>query len=448
MLGGNVEPVIDGDDHREICLILGRGSGKDTLVSFIAAYESCLTDWTPYIRAGEFAWTFVIATREQQAVEIGKNMIFANIENSPKLRSLIITDEERKADMTMPRSKAGVMLLRSQCAITALPCTSKAGKGYPVGIAILDEAAFYNKDNENKNTDYEVYRSIVPRQIQFGDAAKRFIISSPGDKRGLVWERWRDRKKKQHLYFCIKAPTHRIRTDWPKEEFDRYKKLDPIGFRREYGAEFVDTLSPLLKLKQIMKVVRDDDDPVPYNPDFPYAIAIDAAFGDRDKFAVAVGHVEDVDGGESYKIVIDVAEAIEGGIERDVHDDAVDRVEELYKTYDCFEVIADQYQADAFQKTLEARGLNMDMRPWTAGRHRSCYGKLRACIKRGVISLPNNSDMLEELTNLQVKYLASGQYTISHKQGQHDDISDAVASVVDELYQEDYATAGVQIVQY
>ena len=110
---------------------------------------------------------------------------------------------------------------------------------------------------------------------------------------------------------------------------------------------------------------------------------------------------------------------------------------ELFFAYDTLEVCGDQYQADAFGKILDEKGVSFTAEAWTAPRHRSVYGRLRSLIKQKKISLPRSDDLFEELSTLQVKYLpASGQYTITHKVGGHDDVADAVADVTWRLTEE------------
>ena len=441
-------PKWTGKEYNEAILILGGRSGKSALTGAITSYEACCTDWTSYIRPGEFAWHLVFATREQQAVDLGKNVIFANIKQSPFLRDLIIDDPKELENIQLPRSRAGVMVLKTGAAITAFPCSSNVGRGYPIAVCVLDEAAFYarmSSDTKGKNSDQEIYDAILPRQIQFGDRGKMFIITTPADKTGLVWAKWRDRAKHPGLYYIQKTPTWKIRTDFKAKYFEEYRKRSPFGFNREFGAQFTDSMAPLLMEKDVMACVRKDDNVLSYNKDNMYEMGIDAAFGERDRFSVAVGHIEDVTDDREYKVVIDVAEVIEATTESDVHDTAVDRVVELYNQYDCYDVIADQYQGDAFAKTLDGRGVNVEIISWTVQNKRSRYGKLRALIKRKMISLPHDSDLIDELLGLQVKFLASGQYTVQHRAGGNDDVSDSVAQVVEKLYEEDPTSIGVEV---
>lgn len=442
-LHGNVAPKLKGgEEYREFVLILGGRSGKSRLTGGMVAFEACTNDWNPYIGPGEFAWHFVISRREVQAIDIGRSIIFANIKQSPYLRALILDDEDLYKKYSLPRSKTGIMALKTGAAITALPCSGTVARGYPIAMCILDEVAFFARESKVANTDQKIYESILPRMIQFGDMAKFGMISTPADKAGLLWRKWKTRNENRDLYYILKCETKKIRTDWPESEFEfQRRRLGNLAYRIEFGAEFAESLSPLLQEKEIRPCLRRTDEPIEYDNDNLYYISIDAAFGERDRFAIAVAHC--INERDKFRIIVDHAEIIEGDYETDVHDAAVNRIVQIHDEYMGFGVIADQYQADAFKKTLEDRGVDVDIRPWSIQRRRSCYSKLRACIHRRLIDLPNNEDLIEELLGLEVRYLPSGQYTIQHRVGGHDDIADAIASLVDELYEEVESAASI-----
>lgn len=433
---------------QEVIMILGGRSGKSTLSAAMAAYEGCCTNWKPYLRTGELAWIFVISTREQQAQDIGRDMIFRNIKASPILRKLVVEDLQGKDNYLFSKSKTGVLVLETGCAITALPCSSRVGRGYATPFFILDEAAFFARESKDESTDKGIYSSLLPRQVQFGKAAKSVIITTPGEKSGLVYDRWIKRQKNEELYLCFKVPTWKIRDDIPKADFERLRKLDPDGFDREFGAEFQDALSPLLRPSDVDAVCRVENDIIPPKKDTLYVMSVDAAFRSKDRFAVTIAHVEkNPDKEEEYKIICDVCEIIEETFEKDVVDMALERIEELFFKYDTFEVRGDEHQADALEKLLDARGIPLNVTPWTAARHRACYGRLRAIIKQRRLSIPRYDELINELCGLQIKYLPnSGQYTISHKTGGHDDISDTVADAVYELMENEVmGPVGAQI---
>jgi len=433
----------------EIILLLGGRSGKTTIASAIAAYETCCTDWRKYTRLGELAWFFIIARREQQAMDLGRNMIFSMIKRSPLLSSLIIQDSRVSKDTTLfPNSKTGVLVLETGCAVTALPCSSTVGRGYPICGCILDEVAWFARESKNDTTDRGIYDAILPRMIQFSGNAKMVLITTPADKSGLVYEKWKARQDNAKYYFIVKLPTWKVRIDFDKHFFEHHKKMSPFGFYREFGSEFTDTVSPLLKHSEVESCMRPDAEPIPPNKDHSYFMAIDAAFGDRDRFGLAVGHVErDPGKEEEFKVVVDLVTKIDEQFNEDIVDTAADLIAEVYRKYDVFEVRGDDHQGDAFGKILDQRGVQLTTEPWSAKKHRSCYGRLRSLIKQKRISLPRNEDLLEELCGLQIKYLTgSGQYTVGHKVGGHDDMSDPVSEVVYQITEEEQVgEVGVQL---
>lgn len=440
MVGGKVlsketrqEMAEGGQEFQEIVWVLGGRSGKSTLASAVAAYETCCTDWSPYVQKGELAWFFIVATREQQAIDIGRNMIFASIKRSKLLSGLIVEDTKfAKKHALFAHSKTGVLVLSTGVAITAIPCSSRVGRGYPICGCIMDEVAWFAREAKNETTDRGVYDAILPRMIQFRGMAKMVMISTPADKSGLLYERWKNKQDADKSYFIVRLPTWKVRTDFEKSFFEHHKKMSPAGFAREFGAEFSDTTSPLLKVLEIEACMREDNDQIPPDKKHIYAMAIDAAFGDKDRFGIAVAHVEKkFDDDPDFRVVFDYVGKVDEVFGEDIVDTAADQIEQLYKAYDILDVLSDDHQSDSFGKILDQRGVTLKPEPWTAKKHRSRYGRLRSLIKQGRVSFPNNDDLLEELAGLQIKYLSnSGQYTIGHKKAGHDDMSDAVADVI------------------
>lgn len=434
---------------QESVLVLGGRSGKSTtLAAPIAVYEAACTNWKRYMQPNEYAWFFIIAQREQAAIDIGRNIIFRLISESPYLSGLIaedFRDKTKKLPSTFPRSRTGILVLKTGCAITALPCSQSVGRGYPICGCIFDEVAHFARESAAQNTDVGIYEAILPRMIQFEHQAKTVIISTPADKTGLLWTKYRDRERHRKDYLCVKIPTEKIRTDFKKEFFQRQKRLNPMGFSREFGAEFSGSLTPLIKAEDALACMRDDNEPLPYIAKYNYYMSLDAAFGENDNFAISVAHLEPVKSNEDgFRIVVDVTDVIIPNFEQDMVDAACERILELYKAYHVFEVRADQYHAESFSKHLENIGIIVDIDPWTAPKHRIKYNTLSSFVKRRMVEMPYDEELLDELTGLQLKFLPnSGQYTVTHRRGGHDDRPDTIADLVHYIAEEETAETGV-----
>jgi len=422
----------EGREYQEFVLILGGQSGKTRLTAAIMVYETCGTDWSKFMAPGELAWAFVFATREEQAADIGKNMIFSMIQTSPLLRDLVEDDPDQAARRFFPKTKATVMVLKTGVAIRAMPCSGRVGRGYPTMGCILDEAAHYRVETKRMISDQSIYDSILPRMIKFEGRAKMGIITTPTDDSGLVYARWRERERKKDLYLCVQAPTWKIRTDYSKVFFERAQRmLSPEVYAQEYGAQFQRSRRRLVPKEEVVRACRETDALIPYQKDYVYAMAFDAAFGDNDRFGVAVGHREDAPDGERFKIIVDVAQVVVPPPDQDMVDAAADRVAELYHAYQIFEVWCDRYQADAFGKILEARGCSVQIHETTAGTHRIKYNRLRYLLHHRMVELPPDEELQTELCGLEWVFLPrSRQYTVQHVEGGHDDVADAVAEVV------------------
>jgi hypothetical protein len=437
-----MHPPEVGKEFQEVVMILGRGSGKSTIAGIVAVYEACMNDWRPYLRKGELGWVFVVSTREQQAVDIGRNIIFSFIKNSSFLRKLIVENSIYSKENPFPRTKTGVMVLKTGVAVTALPFSARVGRGYPVCVMIMDEVGWFPRESKAEDTDQGIYDATIPRMIQFGKLSKMLLISSPGDETGLLWRKWKEREKKKALYLCLKSPTWKIRTDYDKDFFERNKILSPLSYYREFGADFSRTLNPLMTKGDIYAVMREEGDGLEPDPKYSYIMAFDAAFTGKDHFAVGVGHSQECPDGR-FRVVLDVVEVIDEYYGKDLVDTAVDRIVELYRKYNVFEVYCDRYQVDAFSKLLDAHGVNVEVVNWTTVEHRLRYGRLKTLVKRKLVELPNNEELADELSGMQLKFLpTSGQYTVVHRADGHDDMADVVAEICFRLGEDEITGQG------
>lgn len=444
MTNGEDPPYKPGGFSESVYL-LGRGSGKSLIAAAAASYEACCTQWSDFLRKGELAWIFVVATREKQAIDIGRNMIFSLIEASPMLSKLIVTDVDDQLKKSFPRTSTDVLILSTGAAVIALPCSARVGRGYPTAGFILDEFAWYAKESKRDATDAGIYDSLIPRTLQFREHSKMFLISSPGEKDGLAWTRWNNRKKHKDLYFCCKIPTSKMRPDYSKSKLDEIAAKSPLGAERELNAEFLSSRQPLMARDLVIACVREEEalTAIPFDAKHAYEMAIDQAFGEQDRFAFSVGHIEMEPSGK-YKVIIDLTEIISGEGEVDFVEKCADRVAIVYKQYDLLQVYCDQYQVEAFSQILDKKGVNVELSRWNTGTHRLKYGRLKNFMRRRLVSLPNNQDLIDEISELELRFLPSiGQYTVTHKPNGHDDGADTVAEVVFRLTDDLMNEAGI-----
>jgi len=442
-----------GREYEEFVLVFGGQSGKTRLTAAIASYESTTRNWSEMMRPGEPAWCLVFATRQEQAIDIGRNMIFSMIRGSPILKDLVIDDPAEAAHYELPKTKRDILSLATGAAVKAMPCTARVGRGYPTFCAVFDEAGWYarvsqedRRPGKNATSDQEVYDSVLPRMAKFSNLGKRGVISTPTDESGLVWTRWKDRILSRDLYLCIRIPTWKMRTDFSRDFFDRARRLSPLSYAQEFGAEFTAAGKRLFDRAAILKACRADAVPIPYDPKHLYYMAFDSAFGDRDRFAVAVGHLVQGESG-FQKHIVDIVEIVTPGVNEDLVDAGVRRVLTLYKEYHIPTAWCDVHQADAFGKLLDMRGVAFEVAETTAATKRLKYGRLANLLYRNMLSLPRSDDLIEELVGLDRRFLAaSGQYTVSHRPGGHDDLADATAEIIYRMTED--AAIGVPTVEF
>jgi len=271
-------------EKQQIQMRLGARGGKSESISGLALFESTRPRWRQYVKPGEYLYCIITATSLKQAQDVVQMKCTQRLYNS-KLAHLAATD---KASMTR-------IVLKNANVIQSFPYNDTAARGLPAFMLIFDEVAHYRKTGPRE--DNVVYDSLRPRlsQVQGG---KEAFISTPATKTGLFW----DLDKESVDALAAGCPlTHRFSCHAPtwvtnpsvdmaliKDEYRR----NPDNARREFGAEFAESLTNALRTEDI-DTVRLMVDEIPPDSGQMYFAGIDqSGLSGRDRFSMAVAHMD------------------------------------------------------------------------------------------------------------------------------------------------------------
>jgi hypothetical protein len=148
----------DPPAHRvkELACVVGRGGGKDSTASFIAAYIAMSFDPNAAkLRPGERAFVLCLAVdRDQAAIQF--KYISALFEEIPTLKALVRNTGSDSIE------------LRNKVVIQVTTNSYRSIRGRSVLAAIFDEVAFYRSD-ESANPDTELHAAITPVSRECAD---------------------------------------------------------------------------------------------------------------------------------------------------------------------------------------------------------------------------------------------------------------------------------------
>jgi len=423
-------------EYDECWAILGRRSGKShSYLGMVVAYEALMGGHTRFISRKQNSRIFVVA----QKMDLAQSIIAEFIEP--------IISSSRLLEKQITKQNQDGIVLKNRQIIAPAPPHIKPFRGFAVPVVAMDEVAFWYKDSEAANPDYEVERAVSKAQAQFPDR-KRIGASTPWSKEGLLYDAHRagtggcrldaeDRHKNRFKNsLVVHSPTPAMEVPlvgmdrrYFQKEYDR----DPEGYIREFLAEFVDAISGLFTEEQIrdsqaqQPLYEQGREPYP-RPGHPedhtpfYIAAIDPAFR-RDRFAFSIGHYDPTLGF--------VQDWLQWWVpEKNIPINpafVLDSIAVTLKKYHVANVFSDQYQLESLQQLALDRGFVIQGMDFTAKSKAKIYGNLLTLFRSEKVKLLRCEEQVQELLTLERHTNAMGNISISGRSGTHDDLATVMA---------------------
>lgn len=405
----------EASGRKRAVLRLGRRSGKDLIGAVAAIKNATVDDYSGLLRPGEQRFIFVVATREQQARE------FVRV-----VRELLAAapDSDLRALVDERASGTDEIVFRTGVTLRALPCSSRAGRGYAVSLVVANEAAHFVSETDGYQAFREVWRSLVPATAQFGAQGYVLTLSTPRWPSGWFYTLCEQGESGADVdLFHIHRPTWEMNPAITRASLEGEFIADPEGAEAEYGASFVSGLGAFLDPLEVWACVVKGGGLLPPQAGVVYRAAIDPAFS-RDAFALGIAHM-----GRDERLIVDgVWTWHRAGFER-----TLDEVAEVAARYGVRTLRTDQFSSAAIVEGLGRRRLGCDAVPWDAGLKYQAYTRLKALINTHTIELPDDEGLRQELIGLEARPLPSGQTRIAARGSEHDDRASVLAALVDTL---------------
>lgn len=411
----------------KINFIIGRRGGKSTLSAMLAIYCAIITNWKPYLQKTPFATVLVLSHSKEFSDEI-LEMLRSFIESSPVLKRLINAKKKNTAgvmNLSVPFVvKDSIVYSRVQIKVGA--ASSKTTRGIAACAVICDEIAFWNLDENMKETDEKIMRAVRPATKQFGKKAFLIKLSSPGIKQGVLYNeylKWGKGNLPQS-YAVFKAPSWVWNTILPKEEFIEEWDLDQDGFDSEYRANFVDSMSNFILPEFIdLAIIKGMGFRAPEGKksQVVYRAAIDAAFK-KDHFTFSVvGHFEN-------RIKQYILKGWEGTKKNPVKaKECAEYIRTICKEYGIDEVAADQFAFEPLREIFSQYGVTLIEKTFTPTFKKQIFFNMKRLIHSQQIDLLDHEKLSKELKELVIEQAGNGQIKIGHPPGGSDDYADSTA---------------------
>jgi len=407
-----------------INLVVGRRGGKTTLSAMLAIYCAISTNWKTYLSKTPFATVLILSHSREFSDEVVE-LIRTLIEESPIL-SKLINKKKKNTTSTINLKVPFIVDMKIQWSRVQLKvgaASSKTTRGVAACAVLCDEIAFWNLDENLKETDEKIMKAVRPATKQFGSAAMIIKLSSPGIKQGVLYNeylKWKDEKLPDN-YVVFKAPSWVWNTILPKNEFIIEWQLDEDGFDTEYRANFVDSLSNFILPEFIdMSVIKGVKFRAP-DKEIKYYAAIDAAFkSDRFTFSV-VGY-------DGTRVKQYVSKGWKGSKKQPIKASTVSQyVRTICKEFDIPWVAADQFAFQPLKEIFDNHGVSLQEHTFTPTFKKKIYFNMKKLVHSQGIDLLDNPIQTKELKELVVEQSASGNIKIGHPAGGSDDFADSMA---------------------
>jgi hypothetical protein len=394
----------------DVIVLAGRRSGKSKLAAYLGLYEILEGKHEECLSPGEKGHVSCFSPTLRQSQQV-IGYVKGAIGNNPALQSKIVKELSEE------------VFLSNRLVFGAYVSNSRSLRGFSIPCCVLDESCFFQV-GEGPNADREIINAIRPGMSQFKNP-RLLIISSPYVKNGQVWEDFQKFYGEDNAPVLIwRIPTRVMNTSISKEFLEKEQARDPDAFRREYEAEFIDSVSNFLPAQAVDNCVAKGCFGLSYNERFHYTAALDAGFR-HDAFVFAVAHRDGND-----KIIFDRIEGWRGTRDRPVlMKDAVANIVRVLNEYQVFSISGDQYCSQPLREAFAAQGIGFNEVPFTSALKREIFSSLKDRIMSEEIELLDHPESVKELKSLELRRMPSGNVAIGAPQlpSYHDDYAVTIA---------------------
>lgn len=418
-----VEPATDylPREHDEAVVVFGRRSAKTSnFLAFILVYEAIFGGHTAFrANAKQQIASFVVAQKLDIAQAIIRDFVEPLISSSPLMAAEIVVDNTEG------------ILLRNGHRIVPAPPIIKNFRYFAIPVVVMDEAAFWYKDAESANPDYEVLRAVEPAQMQFPDR-KIAIGSTVWSKEGIIWEAKNagiygsklpdddERKERYRHTLVLVAPTPAMENPLLQRGwFARQFLKDPEAYKREILNIASDAVSGLFTEQLLLRATDNapqERQPICEDPPF-YVGAIDPAFR-GDDFAFTIGHYDREKGYVQDFLrywTPEKGSKLSPGL-------ILDEIAAINKKYNVDVLYSDQYQLESLQELASDRNMSIIGIDFTASSKAKIFGSFLVLMRNNRVHLLREKKMLGQFATIQ-KIIGHGGYMrISAPAGKHDDL--------------------------
>jgi phage terminase large subunit-like protein len=379
-----------------------RGSGKTTDLAGVLVSAMV-------VQAPVGARLYSVASdRDQGALLV--DSIRGFVDRTPGLRGLL-----EISAYTVRVSGTGVRL-------DVLAADAPGAWGLRPYFVAIDEIAMW-ADSPSSRAIYEALRTSVSKCN-----ARMVLITTAGDPAHFSYE------IREH---ALSDPLWRVNEvlgppPWIDAERleEQRRALSESAYRRLYLNEWTEAEDALTTLEDLLACATLEG-PLPPRRNAMYSIGVDVGVT-RDRTAVAICHVDlypdPIYGPELGPVFVDQVRTWTGSRERPIELAEVrETVKELAVQYNWAQVVIDPWQGIGIAQELRAQRLIIKQHQFAVASNGRLANTLRVLLRDRKLCIPNDPDLIHELSRVRLRETSPGVMRLDHAPGQHDDRAIAIA---------------------
>lgn len=388
---------------RELIVIAGRRSGKDSIASAIAT-TAAIADYSPFLRPGERASVLCLACDREQS-KIVSRYITGYFNTVPLLKPLL----ERETNIGIE--------LNNGVEVVVATNSFRATRGRTIACAIFDEASFW-RDDSYQNPDIEVYNAVMPSLVTLPGAIL-IIITTAYRRAGLAYSKWQSHyAQNDDDVLVIYAKSTDLNPLLPQYVIDAAIERDPEAANAEWNSVWRSDLAAYLDRQLIESAVDPGITVRPRVPRQNYIGFADPSGGRADSFTCAVAHLE----GDQAILDALFEQRPPFNPSQTVAD-----IARFLEAYGLGSVTGDMYAAGWVTEAFAREGLRYEY----SERDRSAlYQDCITLFTSGRARILDHPRLVHQFASLERRTSPVGRDRIDHGPGGHDDLCNSAAGAL------------------
>jgi hypothetical protein len=398
---------------RRVWMPIGRGAGKSWNVGLAGLFLAISRDYRTELPPGGVAVIPVVGADRDQA-----RLVLGYIKG--------LMEFERFSKYQRGDALADSISFTTGARIEIKTASYRTIRGFTIPALLADEIAFWRSD-ESAEPDQEILNAARPGMARL-KGSMMFALSSPYAKKGALYKAVQDFYGKDIDGVLVwNADTLSMNPVFAdQDEITKAFEEDPAKAGSEYGqggkVVFRSDVEAFLDIEAVNRVTISGRYELAPQPGIKYVAFVDPSGGSQDSYPLAIAHR--VGTGDSVRATLDLVREYPPPFSPETVTKAI---ADDCRRYGITTVTGDRYAGEWPREPYRKYGITYRVTDDTKS---DIYRNLLPAVNAGRVALLDHKRLKAQLCGLERHVAHSGQDTIDHAPGGHDDIANAVAGAL------------------